>query len=240
MLPSLGDGNAELEFRPFLCLMSDAVLYSKLAADPTIERQYRASHAKCSLLMAVFAVEGALNSALLAQVSSNRLYRRIERFPFAEKVEFIATTYQAQQRWKSDAGWFLDMCELVDVRNQQVHPKNKRTKLVGSKDVTGHPHYKTPEPEFSHRLKIPIATGDWDSGMAATSIRAADKFLEGLFVEVCQFSDDQSSSVFVSRMEGEGWKLSVHEQHAEQQLVASMDSLNIRLQYMPKAFLSRT
>ncbi|MBI2517289.1 MAG: hypothetical protein HYV95_10275 [Opitutae bacterium] len=229
---------ATIEFRPFLWLFADAAYYADLAGDKNIEREFRASHARCSILMTVFAVEGALNSALIARFSSKRLFRRIERFPFPEKTEFVAHTFGAQAKIDSNAGFLLDMEELVDVRNQQVHPKNTRKKMVGGKDAQGKPSYRNPKPGFSPRLRIPDSPSEWDHDTAVTAIRVADRFLSQFFTDICLLKEADKTTIFLSGLEGDGWTATIHEQHAEKQLQKSRAGLKLGLQYMPDSFLN--
>ena len=134
------------------------------------------------------------------------------------------------------------MDELLELRNGQVHPRNKFQQLVGDISATGKHEFKKTKEEHSLRLRIPLNSSEWDQKTATMALRVADTFLDQFFVVTCSLKKEALRDVFSSMLVGKGWTAHVHEKHGEDQLRNAKERLKLSLSYLayPLANSSRT
>lgn len=230
-------GTAEFEYRPFISLFGDAVYYTDLARPETGPSGILATHARIAVLLTVFSVEGAINSALHNIGLSSRLFKRIERLPFPEKIEFIAreATEPKVSDFDQDIPEIADMLELIELRNEQAHPKNRKRKVSrapGESDPHGKPAFKDVELQYSPRLKIVRASSAWTHQTAVSALRVADAFLDKYFVDLCRLKKKRLDEIFLCRFTGEGWSSTVYEQDSANRVLATKAAHGLRLSYL--------
>jgi hypothetical protein len=226
-------GPAEFEDKPFILLFGDAIYFAGLAHEQSTT-ETRSIHARAAILMTVFAVEGALNSAIYAQGLPNRLLKKVERYTCEEKVEFLTYSTGNLARLENDNSRIVEFCELVALRNYLAHPKNKKWRLHGDEMPDGGTAFRHETEHRTDKLKISYISTGWTSDVAILALQVADRFLAEIFTIICPIADKDKCRIFYSDMRGVNWSMTTHPRFADSQFVHARKAYGLKFKYLPE------
>lgn len=111
----------------FLSIFSDAVMLYE-AAKGCADLDLQCALAKSSVLSVNYALEAAANSFMESVAISANLKAQVDKFRTLEKFDFVLQYHTDEQLNNGDA-WVQNVKNLIDHRNNFVHPKIKKNKI---------------------------------------------------------------------------------------------------------------
>jgi len=196
--------NATVVQNQFCSLLADALFFLDLAAQ-AVQRKEPIAEARFSKqvpLLAVMALEAAINAVLDGFVVSAKVRDQIDKFAILDKYDFFLTTQQTDQTLDRGSDEIQSVSELVAIRNRLVHPRNSWLDSADSRASATtevlqlNPLIKT---RTAH-LALPVLPGEWRYKEAEISLRKTVQFLNYYFREKLAWPRNQCEISLCMRM----------------------------------------
>jgi hypothetical protein len=191
----LHQADATVVQNQFCALLADALFFLDLASQ-AVRRKEPIAEARFSKqvpLLAVMALEAAINAVLDGFRVSVKVRDQIDKFAILDKYDFFLTTQHADQTLNRGSDEVQSVSELVAIRNRLVHPRNSwvdsaESGVCATTEILQlNPLMKT---RTAH-LALPILPGEWCYKDAEITTRKTIQFLNYYFREKLAWPRDQ-------------------------------------------------
>lgn len=167
----------------FIDLLSDAIYQHGMAAesnDDYIENRC----CRASISASVLALECFANALLQSLDISKKLREDLDRLPSISKIETYLQILRAKNNIDHGDNRIQKAKELIQIRNQFVHPKTTKSDSEISEPQDGNTHWIVPmklEISMYKELKIPRSENHWREGDSAIILEATFQLFDYLY-----------------------------------------------------------
>jgi hypothetical protein len=189
--------------KAFVTLLSDAIEHAHLAtALPNPGSVARL--ARSSIVNSALSVESAANICLASLPLSKTFVHDVERkLATLEKLELFLTLHKGAGVFDRGCHAVQKIHELINLRNDFVHPKSVRQMAQISKDTAG-AHNATVEAGTYNHLKLVKSYRTWNGDAAVTVVRAVFEFFDQFFRQWCDWEPARTATVLSSAIVADG------------------------------------
>jgi hypothetical protein len=209
----------------FITLLKDSFLFLELSEQNLNNDIISKLYARTAILNMIFSLEAAANCCLDIHPCSKSLLNSIEKFSPIDKFEFLLTTRNPNK--KIDRGSILiqSISELIQLRNQYVHPKPNRIETV-FEPVEKNKFQFSSDDGKSNFLKIPKSVSSWSYDDAVKALHTIIDFYNHFFIDLCLFEAKYMNSILFPQVI-DGDKCSIM---LEPDLVKLIDRVKLKCQ----------
>ncbi|MEI8606292.1 hypothetical protein [Pseudoalteromonas sp. B160] len=193
---------ADFKYPGFYDLVCDAIYQHKLA-DKESNSFYENRHARSSIISSALVIESCANCLLNSLDISSKLGGDIDKLTVLAKFETylrfnnVATFDRGNNKVEK-------IVELIKLRNEFVHPKVASIKTeIGQMEDIGEQYSLLMELTGDQwkGLIIPKRGLFWSADSSLKVLKAVSEFIDYLFFELLELSDQDVQNVLMSRLE---------------------------------------
>ena len=191
-----------LHEKAFVTLLSDSIEHAYLATvipNPGSTARF----ARSSIVSSALSIESAANICLAALPLSPRFAEEVERkFGPLEKFELILNIHKGPGVFDRGCQAVQRIKDLINLRNDFVHPKSLRLPVQNSWETNGARH-ATMEAGTYNQLKLGRSYRTWTGDAAVCVVRAVFEFFDQFFFEWCKWEPERTAAVLCPALVGQ-------------------------------------
>ena len=160
--------------------------------------------ARSSIVNSALSVESAANICLGSLPLSKSFTQDVERkLATLEKFELFLTLHKGSGVFDRGCHAVQRIQDLINLRNDFVHPKSVRQTAQISKDTVGTQNATVEAGMYNH-LKVGKSYRTWNGEAAVTVVRAVFEFFDQFFRQWCNWDPAKTASVLSSAIVADG------------------------------------
>ncbi|GEB70090.1 hypothetical protein PC2016_1665 [Pseudoalteromonas carrageenovora] len=181
--------------RKFETIFRDALFFTELAHNSLDDHYKEGRYARTAILNLSIIPEVIANCLIEKLNLPKSIFKEIDKFNPLSKIDYFLWSHNGSSTEKGRQEVQLIM-ELQSIRNSMVHPKAKKTEWVNVNESMR-------EADFGDTklLKIPFSIDEWKGDDPFIVLRSVMAFLDYLFREKCNFSDQETLHLLLNTSE---------------------------------------
>jgi len=186
---------AERHKKNFSTLLYDSVYLLYLACDLNFDDfKDDVIHpcARSSALNSLLIAECAANCLIHSMELSSSLHKQIEKMPTLAKYEFFLSRRRAERVFDYGMKQIAALKELLELRNEYVHPKVEREKYEKIDEGMWAANYGN-----TKILKIPYDIDIWQVKHSVYALKAVSDFLNLFLLEWCEMKTSETINILL-------------------------------------------
>lgn len=185
--------------KAFVTLLSDAIEHAHLAtAIPNPGSIQRL--ARSAIINSALSLESAANICIASLPMSVRFAEDVERkFGTIEKFELFLTLHKGAGVFDRGCAAVQKIQDIINLRNDFVHPKSIRLPAQISKDDSGPKNATVAAGMYGH-IQLIKSYRHWNGESAVTVIRAVCEFYDQFFRKWCNWDPERTAAILSPAM----------------------------------------
>ena len=192
-----------LNDKAFVTLLSDAVEHAYLAT--AIEGPGSVARlARSSIVSSALSVESVANICLALLPLSGTFAEDVEKkFGSFEKFELFLALHKGAGVFERDCDAVQKIQDLINLRNDFVHPKSLRLPVQDCWETNGTRHATIDAGTYNH-LQLSRSYRTWNGDAAVAVVRAVFEFFDRFFFQWCQWEPERTAAILSPELVANG------------------------------------